>query len=94
VRYRVLLAELERNLGHMRSVVTERKEFWLGDLGARAWCPDDARRYAYPRPEAWFKTATLRLEQLLQVAESWSDLALFQESPPEPRPDLRVVPAG
>jgi hypothetical protein len=94
VRYRVLLAELEKNLGHMRSVVSERKPFWLGELGDRAWCADESHRFAYPRPEAWFRTATARLEQLLAVAESWGDTALFQEAPPEPRPDLRVVPSG
>lgn len=94
VRYRVLLAELEKNLGHMRSVVMERKPFWLGELGTQAWPADQTRRFAYARPEAWFKTATTRLEQLLAVAESWGDSALFQEEPPEPRPDLRVVPSG
>ncbi|MEO8029697.1 MAG: hypothetical protein ABJC74_04725 [Gemmatimonadota bacterium] len=94
VRYRVLLAELERNLGTMGSVVEADRAFWLGDLGKRAWCVEPALRYAYPRPEDWFKTASDRLAQLLSVSDSWGTTALFQEAPPAPRPALRVVPVG
>ncbi len=92
VRYRVLLAELERNLGQMRTVISERRRFWLDDLGPLAWGADEAHRFAYARPGDWFQASSKRLEELLAVAEGWSGSAHFEESPPAPRPELRVVP--
>ncbi len=92
VRLRVLLAELERNLLGMRGVIEAERSFWLDELGPTQWGADEQQRFAYARPEEWFREAVVRLESLLDVASTWSEAPLLEQTPPEPRAELRVMP--
>lgn len=95
VRFRVLMAELERNL----AIVEDRLANGQFDVEAlfdaqtAARCePDSAKWFPYPRSKAWCVEALERVGELCALAGQWESVGLFGPTAPTPEPVLRVTP--
>jgi hypothetical protein len=93
VRFRVLMAELERNLGLVEQRVAG-KLFDVDTLFAAAVRPPapDGAGFPYPRDCAWCDDARLRLGELRRVVQHWGGQGFIGQCAPVPSPALRVVP--
>ena len=95
VRFRVLMAELERHLVQLASAYREaRYDRLIACACARP----------YDRPEAWREEAERRMTELIDLVRAWEregpglearggdGVAFFAQEEPRPRPTLRIVP--
>lgn len=106
VRFRVLMAELERNLAILEERLASRFDLArlcaieTGAAGRVARPGGEARpgvaaaRFPYPRDAVWCGRALERVRGLRELARAWAAEVLFGEGqdPPAPMPVLRVVP--
>ncbi|MEP6574224.1 MAG: hypothetical protein ABJD11_16100 [Gemmatimonadota bacterium] len=97
IRFRVLMAELERNFAVMEQRL-EQREFDVVALCASESAKESSRVsdptavFPYPRDAAWCENALARVRGLRQLSSEWEASVLFGEDVPAPRPVLRVVP--
>jgi hypothetical protein len=97
VRFRVLMAELERNFGIMERRL-EQRQFDVSALCAKETAAeanrgtDPAGVFPYPRDAAWCEQALARVRQLRELSGAWGGAVLFGQDVPTPKPVLRVVP--
>jgi hypothetical protein len=95
VRFRVLMAELERNLAIVEERLVSRQfdeeALFTAQVAAR-FEADPNNRFPYPRDQAWCAEALEHVRELRALAGHWRCSALFGREPPTPEPVLRVVP--
>jgi len=94
VRFRVLMAELERNLATVEERLVSRQfdvdELFAAQVAAR-WEPNPNNRFPYPRSRQWCDQALEHVRELRALAGCWQP-ELFGSESPTPEPVLRVVP--
>jgi predicted acylesterase/phospholipase RssA len=94
VRFRVLMAELERNLATVEERLASRQfdvdELFAAQVAAH-WEPDPNNRFPYPRNRKWCDQALEHVRELRALAGCWQS-ELFGSESPTPEPVLRVVP--
>jgi predicted acylesterase/phospholipase RssA len=93
VRFRVLMGRLEERLAVLREVLRDERFDFSRLVGEQLG--EDGSPFPYSLPEPWPNSAVARTEELLTLLDTWQRGGLvFDQSSPEPKPTLRVMPQG